>query len=85
VEHKDKEDDGILSSNLLLKTAKSNDYLQVRDSLIQRLYSHKVVNKSEYNDDPQARKDDEDFLDSFIPNLDESKDSGSSLHPKPTK
>lgn len=38
--------------------------------MIERLYSHKVVNKSDHNDDPQARKEDEEFLDHFTPRED---------------
>ena len=35
--------------------------------MIERLHSHKVVNRSENNDDLQSRKDDEQFLDYFLP------------------
>lgn len=44
--------------------------------MIQHLYSHRVVTKSEHNDDLQARKEDEDFLDSFLPIKDDSIDLG---------
>jgi hypothetical protein len=57
---------------LLPTSSKNTNYLQIRNSMIEHLYSHKVVNKSEYNDDLLARKEDEDFLDSFLPNKDDS-------------
>lgn len=35
--------------------------------MIEHRYSHKVVTGSEYHDEEGARKEDEDFLDSFLP------------------
>ncbi len=49
---------------------KDKNYLQLRNTMIEHLYSHKVVAKSEYNDDSMSRKEDENFLDSFMPNKD---------------
>lgn len=48
---------------------KDSNYLNTRNKIIEHLYSHKVVAGSEYHDDG-TRKDDEDFLDSFLPKPD---------------
>jgi hypothetical protein len=52
--------------------------------MIEHLYSHKVVSGSECGGDEQARKEDEDFLDSFLPNNHMSM-SGSRASPRDSK
>jgi hypothetical protein len=37
---------------------KDSNYLQIRNTMIERLYSHRVVNKSDHNDDFHARRED---------------------------
>jgi hypothetical protein len=38
---------------------KDKNYLVIRNKMIEHLYSHKVVIGSDYQDDPNSRKEDE--------------------------
>lgn len=53
-----------------IKSCKESNYLNIRNNIIEHLYSHKVVAGSEFQDDDAARREDEEFLDSFLPKPD---------------